>query len=74
MMAADGRTRSLSGPGQVPSVGPEAVPVPVEQFNPEDLQDANVLLPNGGRRNGRSYVNNFFFFPQHLDGESMLNG
>jgi FkbM family methyltransferase len=48
--------------------------VPVEQFNPEDLQDANVLLPNGGRRNGRSYVNNFFFFPQHLDGESMLNG
>jgi hypothetical protein len=24
------------------------------------------LLPNGGRRNGQSYVSNFF--PRHLDG------
>jgi hypothetical protein len=37
------------------------------------LQDANALLPDGGRKQGQSYVNNFFFFPQHLDGESMLN-
>ena len=48
--------------------------VPVEQFDPEELQDANALLPHGGRRNGRFYVNNFFFFPKHLDGESILNG
>ena len=39
--------------------------VPIDQFDP----DANALLPDGGRKNGRS-----FFFPQHLDGESMLNG
>jgi FkbM family methyltransferase len=48
--------------------------VPVEQFHSADLQDADALLPDGGRKSGRSYVNNFFFFPQHLDGESMLNG
>jgi FkbM family methyltransferase len=48
--------------------------VPIAQFDPKDLQDANALLPDGGRKNGQSYVNNFFFFPQHLDGESMLNG
>jgi FkbM family methyltransferase len=47
---------------------------PVDQFDVEDLQDTSALLPDGGRRNGQSYVNNFFFFPQHLDGESMLNG
>jgi FkbM family methyltransferase len=51
----------------------EGSAVPVEQFSPEDLQDANALLPDGGRKNGRSYVNNFFFFPQHLDGESTLS-
>ena len=48
--------------------------VPIEQFCPENLQDANALLPDGGRRGGQAYVNNFFFFPQHLDGESILNG
>ena len=48
--------------------------VPVNLFDSEDLQDANALLPDGGRKDGRPYVNNFFFFPQHLDGESMLNG
>jgi polysaccharide biosynthesis protein PslA len=37
-------------------------------------QDARALLPDGGRKSGQPYVNNFFFFPQHLDGESMLNG
>jgi len=48
--------------------------VPIDQFDPEDFQDANALLPDGGRKSGKPYVNNFFFFPQHLDGESMLNG
>jgi FkbM family methyltransferase len=48
--------------------------IPIDQFDPEDLQDTNALLPDGGRKNGQPYVNNFFFFPQHLDGESMLNG
>jgi hypothetical protein len=45
---------------------------PVDQFRPEDLQDTSTLLSNGARKEGRSYVNNFFFFPPHLDGESML--
>jgi hypothetical protein len=48
--------------------------IPVDQFRTEHLQDADALLPNGGRKNGQSYVNNFFFFPRHLDGESILNG
>jgi FkbM family methyltransferase len=47
--------------------------VPVDQFNPLELQDASALLPDGGRKRGQSYVNNFFFFPPHLDGESVLN-
>jgi FkbM family methyltransferase len=47
--------------------------IPIDRFDPEDLQDANVLLPDGGRKSGQFYVNNFFFFPQHLDGESILN-
>jgi FkbM family methyltransferase len=46
---------------------------PTEQFSPADLQDASALLPDGGRKGGQSYVNNFFFFPRHLDGESILN-
>jgi FkbM family methyltransferase len=48
--------------------------VPVDQFRTEQLQDTDALLPDGGRRRGQSYVNNFFFFPRHLDGESLLNG
>lgn len=48
--------------------------IPVDQFSTEHLQDTDALLPDGGRRNGQSYVNNFFFFPRHLDGESLLNG
>src|ERR1700737_2002160 len=51
----------------------EGSAVPIDQFRPADLQDANALLPDGGRKSGQSYVNNFFFFPQHLDGESILN-
>jgi FkbM family methyltransferase len=51
----------------------EGSATPIDQFRPADLQDANALLPDGGRKSGQSYVNNFFFFPQHLDGESILN-
>ncbi len=47
--------------------------ISVDEFRPENLQDADALLPDGGRKSGQSYVNNFFFFPQHLDGESILN-
>jgi len=47
--------------------------ISIDEFRPENLQDADALLPDGGRRSGQSYVNNFFFFPQHLDGESILN-
>ena len=43
------------------------------QFSSTELQDASNLLPDGGRKRGQSYVNNFFFFPPHLDGESILN-
>ncbi|HEY8337204.1 MAG TPA: FkbM family methyltransferase [Tardiphaga sp.] len=46
--------------------------ISVDQFSSEQLQNASALLPNGGRKDGRSYVNNFFFFPRHLDGESIL--
>lgn len=51
----------------------EGSAVPVDQFRPQDLQDTSALLPDGGSKSGQPYVNNFFFFPQHLDGESMLN-
>lgn len=47
--------------------------VPVEQFDPKVFQDADSLMPNGGRKNGRVYINNFFFFPSHLDGGAMLS-
>jgi len=46
---------------------------PVDEFRADELQDATVLLPDGGRRAGQAYVNNFFFFPQHVDGDSILN-
>jgi FkbM family methyltransferase len=45
----------------------------VQEFRADELQVATVLLPDGGRRAGQAYVNNFFFFPQHIDGESILN-
>jgi FkbM family methyltransferase len=51
----------------------EGSAAPIAQFNPLELQDTSALLPNGGRKRGQSYVNNFFFFPPHLDGESILN-
>lgn len=46
---------------------------PIAEFHASAFQDTSVLLPDGGRKQGRSYVNNFFF-PPHLDGESILNG
>ena len=47
---------------------------PVQQFCVDELQDPAALLPDGGRKRGKSYINNFFFFPQHMDGQSILNG
>ncbi len=48
-------------------------PVPVDRFDVEAMQDASTLLPDGGRKDGKMYINNFFFFPQHLDGEAVLS-
>ncbi len=47
--------------------------VPVSEFDAEQMQDVAALLPNGGRRNGCAYINNFFFFPQHIDGRAALS-
>jgi FkbM family methyltransferase len=47
--------------------------VSIDHFNTEELQDADALKPDGGRKPGQAYVNNFFFFPRHLDGELILN-
>jgi FkbM family methyltransferase len=35
----------------------------VDTFDPARDQDGSVLLNDGGRANGRYYINNFFFFP-----------
>jgi FkbM family methyltransferase len=48
--------------------------ISIDHFDAGELQDANALLPNGGRKPGQSYVNNFFFFPKHMDGDRILNG
>jgi hypothetical protein len=47
--------------------------VPVDHFDVELFQDTESLLPNGGRKQGRSYVNNFFFFPPGQDGYAILS-
>jgi FkbM family methyltransferase len=47
--------------------------ISIDHFNAEELQDADALLPDGGRKPGQAYINNFFFFPRHLDGELILN-
>ncbi len=47
--------------------------LPVEEFDVEVFQDVEALLPNGGRKSGRSYVNNFFFFPRTRDGYAALS-
>lgn len=51
----------------------EGAALSVQEFRTDELQDTAALLPDGGRRAGQAYVNNFFFFPQHMDGESILN-
>jgi hypothetical protein len=43
-----------------------------ETFDPTLLQDESSLLPNGSRKPGRYYVNNFFFFPPSLNGRQLL--
>ena len=47
--------------------------VDIEEFDAGRLQDADALRPDGGRKDGQFYVNNFFFFPRHLDGKSILS-
>ena len=44
----------------------------VDRFDAPTLQNPDALLPNGGRKEGRHYVNNFFYFPHPLDGMSIL--
>lgn len=46
---------------------------PIDQFRSDEMQDASALMSDGGRKTGQFYVNNFFFFPPHLDGEAILN-
>lgn len=45
---------------------------PIEEFDPVRLQNPAALLSDGGRKEGRSYVNNFFFFPSRLNGQAVL--
>ncbi len=45
-----------------------------EGFDPQRLQDPGALLPDGERKPGRVYVNNFFFFPAAQDGIAILRG
>lgn len=52
----------------------EGTACPVQQFCAEELQDPAVLEPDGGRKRGTFYINNFFFFPRHMDGQSILSG
>lgn len=47
---------------------------PVRDFDVGTMQDVNALLPDGGRKPGRCYVNNFFFFPPGADGRAALGG
>ena len=47
--------------------------IPVEEFDPVTFQDVDSLLPQGGRKSGRFYINNFFFFPPHRNGKAILS-
>jgi FkbM family methyltransferase len=47
--------------------------LPVKEFDVDVFQDPEALLPNGGRKVGRSYINNFFFFPRAHDGYAVLS-
>jgi FkbM family methyltransferase len=44
----------------------------IDRFDPDALQNSAALLPDGGRRRGLHYINNFFFFPRAQDGASIL--
>jgi FkbM family methyltransferase len=44
----------------------------IDRFDPGVLQNMEALLPDGGRRRGLHYINNFFFFPHARDGASIL--
>jgi FkbM family methyltransferase len=46
--------------------------IPVAEFDPRAMQDPNSLLSNGGRKEGQCYINNFFFFPAHMNGRAAL--
>jgi hypothetical protein len=43
-----------------------------EDFAAASLQNRGSLKPDGGRKPGCPYINNFFFFPPSLDGRQML--
>jgi len=45
---------------------------PVEDFDPVRLQNPSALQSDGGRKAGRSYINNFFFFPSRMNGQAVL--
>ncbi len=45
---------------------------PVEDFDSVRLQNPTALQSDGGRKAGRSYVNNFFFFPSRMNGQAVL--
>lgn len=46
--------------------------VSVDTFDPDVDQDEAVLLSDGGRHEGRLYINNFFFFPSERHGQEIL--
>jgi FkbM family methyltransferase len=44
----------------------------VDDFDAPAMQDPDALLPDGGRRDGCCYINNFFYFPRTQDGLRIL--
>jgi FkbM family methyltransferase len=46
----------------------------VEEFSVDALQNPASLLSDGGRKENCFYVNNFFFFPETIDGRNILQG
>jgi FkbM family methyltransferase len=46
----------------------------VGTFDTATLQDPRALLPNGARRGGHWYINNFFFLPAERDGRRIMRG
>jgi hypothetical protein len=45
----------------------------IDTFAASRDQDQGALLNDGGRANGRYYINNFFFFPAERDGRKSLS-